>query len=484
MKFSLSVFTSSLALLFLSSTTAAAAVATSSAVLPAASIDALLKPLLSSGASIVHTTSAIPRWSNFSAPAPGTVVNVATEADVAATVNFSNCNNIPYLAQNGGNGWSTTFTLGSNGIIINLRGLNTVTFNDAKTEATIGGGVSVAEAIDAAYAAGVAVQTGNCNCVGALGAYLGGGYGHLMGLYGMGVDNLISVNLVQADGTLVTVTPESNPDLWWALRGAGPNFGIVTSAVIKSYPTAVSELTAWTGVMLFTDDKIEGLVQLVNDLPLGPDMGLFMYYINTGAPTVAALPWYYSSNETEAKAVFAPLYALEPYFDGTAMTPYNEWNAGGDVFCARGPYKPSYGAGLTTMVPETWRSVWDLYVEYSANNGTSSAVVLLEGYPLEKAQSIPASTAAFPHRSTIKFNAVVMAAYEDTALQSVAQKFGSDVRELLYSTGSTDIRPSYVNFAYGDDSLTSLYGTNVEKLKTLKAQYDPSGKFSQWFPLE
>lgn len=84
---------------------------------------------------------------------------------------------MPFASQNGGNGWAKTFNLGNDGVLINLAGLNAVTFSDNKTQATIGGGAIISETIQAANAAGVLVQTGNCNCVGALGAILGGGYG-------------------------------------------------------------------------------------------------------------------------------------------------------------------------------------------------------------------------------------------------------------------------------------------------------------------
>lgn len=123
--------------------------------------------------------------------------------------------------------------MNNNGVIINLAGLNQVTFSADKTQATIGGGVSINSTIRAADAAGALVLTGNCNCVGALGAYLGGGYGNLMGIAGMGVDQIISVRLVTADGKIQTVSA-SNTDLFWAIRGAGPNFGIVTSAIVKA----------------------------------------------------------------------------------------------------------------------------------------------------------------------------------------------------------------------------------------------------------
>lgn len=93
------------------------------------------------------------------------------------------------MAQNGGHGWATTFKLGQDGLLINLGWLNAVTFNVERTQVTVQGGALISDVIAAAYANNAQVQTGNCNCVGTLGAILGGGYGNLMGLYGFGVDN-------------------------------------------------------------------------------------------------------------------------------------------------------------------------------------------------------------------------------------------------------------------------------------------------------
>lgn len=92
-------------------------------------------------------------------------------------VKYCTKNRIPFLAQNGGVAWAKTFNLGSNGVLINLAGLNAVTFSQDKRQATIGGGAQIGEVIPAADAAGALVITGNCNCVGAVGAMLGGGYG-------------------------------------------------------------------------------------------------------------------------------------------------------------------------------------------------------------------------------------------------------------------------------------------------------------------
>lgn len=142
-----------------------------------------LRVLLSKNANIAQNRSSDFRWSNFHAPAPGVIVNVATEDDVLATVTtpslakadplltlvqikYCNANNISFLAQNGGSGWISSFERGPSGVIINMRGLNTVSFNCARTHATIGGGTLISETIEAAMLAMHSLPTGNCSCVG------------------------------------------------------------------------------------------------------------------------------------------------------------------------------------------------------------------------------------------------------------------------------------------------------------------------------
>ncbi|KAL8753938.1 MAG: hypothetical protein Q9199_004697 [Rusavskia elegans] len=130
-----------------------------------------------------------------------------------------------------------------------MRALNQVSFNSSRDQATIGGGTLISEVIEAAYGNNAQLTTGNCNCVGVLGADLGGGYGNLKGLNGFGVDAILSLYYVSPDGKLTTVTP-NDKELWWALRGAGPNFGIITSAVVKSNPVPHANNTTWLGQLI------------------------------------------------------------------------------------------------------------------------------------------------------------------------------------------------------------------------------------------
>lgn len=318
-----------------------------------------------------------------------------------------------------------------------MAALHQFTLSSNKRSATIGGGSLINQTIDAAYAAEVFVETGNCNCVGTLGAILGGGYGNLMGLYGLGVDNVESLNVVLADGKLHAVTAESNPDLFWALRGAGPNFGIVTSATVKAYPVLKASATAWTGGVIFTEDKIEVVVSYINDLILQPEMNVFMYFTSAGppanTPVVVVTPFLLRGTNITGHQMFAGLYAIGPIADATNVVPYNMFNTGSEGTCVRGARKPSYGVGFNSMIPSTWRKVWNLYTAFQSQPGAENSVVLLERYSLAKMRSVPSSSSAFPNRF-VNFNAVAVPWYTNSSLDQSAQLFGSQAREAFRAT--------------------------------------------------
>lgn len=351
-------------------------------------------------------------------------------------VRYCNAHNISFLAQGGGNGWISTWNIGPNDVVINLRGIRKILFNANKTEVSFQGGTLVSELVDAAYGNDTQVVTGNCNCIGVLGATLGGGYGRLMGLYGFGIDNLLSLNLITSNGSAIKVTPDMS-DLWWALRGAGPNFGIVTSATMKAHPVPKSQNGAWLGPLIFTEDKIEALVQAINDLNLEPRMAIFLYYAASPpvyTPTIVVIP-FFLGNETGGTAAFSSILELDPVSSQTAWTPYNLVNAGSESFCVKGGRKPSYAAGMAKLDPKTWRAIWNQYTSFLQQNpGTGNTTVLLECYSLYTADAFGDKSSSYAFRSSNKYNAVLNTVYDDRSLDGKAQAFGSSVRDLWWST--------------------------------------------------
>lgn len=466
---------------------AALAMSGSNVRVPRETIDQCLDGKLSTGASVVHSSSIAPRWSTYDAPEPGTVVLVATENDVAVTVQCANLLGVQFLAQAGGVGWADEFHINSGDVTIDLRGLNSISFSSDLTSVTVGGGTIISELVSASYANNAQVVTGNCNCVGVTGALLGAGYGHLMGKWGFMVDNVLSMNVVNACGNLETVTSASDPDLWYALRGAGPNFGIVTSLVYKAHPVPQAQSLAWTGPLIFQSSQIADLIAAIDQLTLNENMAIFLYYLTSGppsyTPTVAALPFYYGGDEATAKAAFASIYAVGPIADETAVTPYNEWNAGGDSFCLFGNQrKPSYGAATATMDVNTWVELFEEYSAFISKYGgatVGNSTILMEAYSLAYAESLGVSSSAYAWRSTNRFNHAVLMVYSSPSLDSAVNALGSQWRNQLRASSGLSGNPVYVLPRSKSVALNLLLTVASIDISTLHTAMIPCHRFME-----
>ncbi|KAL8765972.1 MAG: hypothetical protein Q9209_007119 [Squamulea sp. 1 TL-2023] len=443
---------------------------------------------LSQGSSISSNASDAPRWSLYRAPTPAFVVNVGSENDVATTVRYCNKNNITFLAQSQGNGWADTFHLGNCSLLINIDGLNKIVFNKAKTLAAIGGGTRVSDMVIAAYNADTRFSTPTCTCLGFLGAMLGGGVMRSMGLYGAGVDQISQVNVATASGEMLQVNSNLHPDLWYSLRGAAPNFGIVTSALVKAYPTPKAQNAAWQGAITFADDKLEALITAIYNLDLRPEMQVDLLFSTSGpplnSPTITAIP-FFLGNASAAKQAFAPIFDVGPVSNQAEEVPYDHWGDIANPFCIKGMRKPAYGASLARegLNPATWRAVYEEFKTFVAKYPQAAgSSVLAEYYSVQKAIAIGDATSSYPFRD-VPLHVVIIPLYENSSFDGVANNWGATVRDLLRSTDGLNANSTYINFAHGDEPLYEVYGKNLQKLQALKKRYDPRNKFNQWFPL-
>ena len=325
-------------------------------------------------------------------------------------------------------------------MLINLRGIRNIEFNADKTKVTVQGGAIVSEVIKAAYDNETLVVTGNCDCIGILGSTLGGGYSRLMGLHGLAIDNILSLDVVSADGRFQTITAKDE-DLWWAFRGAGHNFGIVTAVTLKAYPTPKARNGAWLGQLIFTPDKLEALVEAIDRLSLNGRMAIFLFFISLESPgqthAIVAFPYYFGS-ERAGKAAFSSILAIGPFVNQTAWTPYDQVNAGSAPFCVQGNRKPAYGALFTKSDPAVLRAVYHEYLQFTQNPDTQNTTVLVERYSLSKAIALGAATSSFPFRSSSRYNTAIIPWYTDPALDPQAKAFGTSVRNLLWSLSGSD----------------------------------------------
>jgi FAD/FMN-containing dehydrogenase len=177
---------------------------------------------------------------------------------------YANANNKPFHAISGAHAITAYLNKVENAVGIFMRGMDNITITKNGDTALIGGGILNGDVLDYLWAHKKQTMTTACACVGYISPILGGGHGWNQGRYGLAADQLVSARMVLANGTAVTVNADRNPDLFWAIRGAGHNFGIVTRAEIKIYDRKPS-LDQWTvDVFYFTHDKMEEVVGIAN----------------------------------------------------------------------------------------------------------------------------------------------------------------------------------------------------------------------------
>lgn len=364
-------------------------------------------------------------------------------------IRYANQHDYPFLVQNGGNGVGTNFNLTDCGLLLDISRLNHVSFNDDKTEAHIQGGVTVKDLVSAAARNNARVATATCNCLGFLGAALGGGLTRTDGLYGLSVDQLISATVVLASGEIVRTRNTTHPDLWWAIRGAAANFGVVTSAVIKAYPVPAHQNMSWEGSISFSGDKVKQVLEVLSKLKLRPNMQFDFNFLTSGAPSytpgISIVP-FFVGNDSAARAAFAPVLDLGPTNVSVSEVPYNHWNGAGDAFCTKGGRKPGHGASLAHIDVESWISIYRSYEKFIASNRTAfgSSFVLAEIYPLPNTPKHEAATSSYPFRDlpiVVGINPV----YSDAALDATAIAWAAEIRSMLWTTAGTAHNSWYVS---------------------------------------
>lgn len=313
-----------------------------------------------------------------------------------------------------------------------MAALDRLYFNKDRAIAWIGGGTQVKDMVDAAYELRVRFSNPTCTCLGFLGAMLGGGITRSQGLYGQVVDQILRLAVVTASGETLQVDATHNPDLWYAMRGAAPNFGIVTSAHVRAHPIPKAQNIAWEGAITFADDKLEPLIQAIHDLDLRPQIEIDSLLAITTNP-------FFLGNTSKARKAFAVL-TVGPISDETAEVPYDHWGDFANSFCQKGMRKPAYSASLARqgLNPATWRAVYKEFKKFVARYPEAAgSSVLAEYYPIQRAVAIgdTGSSYLFPD---VPIHVVTIPVYENSSFDVTANAFGARVRDLLRSTDGLD----------------------------------------------
>ncbi|KAL4935589.1 hypothetical protein BDV06DRAFT_228690 [Aspergillus oleicola] len=446
-------------------------------------------------------TNATKRWDTYAMPQVQVVVEPGEESDVSKIVKYCNENSIEFLVYNRGHGNPTSLA-SFNGIQISIHNLNKMTIQPDGKTVWLEGGVYDGPVVRYLWEQGYVTTTGAADCVGVAGAGLGGGHGRLQGIHGMVSDNFLQFNVVLADGSVVRVNSTSHPDLYWALRGAGHNFGIVTSMEMNLFErgpdTWFYKNYVWSG------DKLDVVFNALNDLHgngttptiMAVNYGSFVVVsaLNATAPVIS---WQFAvrGSEDEASPYLAPFDAIESLSVESGDLPYPDiahaQSVGeNDTVCTASLDRLLSTAGLQVYNLTAEHKIYDSFVSRLASTPdlVSSTIIIHEGYATKAVQEIDSADSAYPFRADnilTQFQGNLPEG-SDEEDEATMLEWAWEILD-LWNSGQPDRLPSaYVNYANGLESVEDWYGHEpwrIEKLRAVKAQYDPDNKFRFYNPV-
>lgn len=408
---------------------------------------------------------------------PALIVRCADEEDVVEAVNFGRENGILTAIRSGGH---NAAGLGScnDGMVIDLSDFNKIIVDPAAGTVRVNSGATWREVDQATHAYRLAVPGGIVATTGVGGLTLGGGIGHLTRKYGLTIDNLIEADIVLASGRTATANEKENPDLFWALRGGGGNFGVVTSFVFKAHPVH----TDYAGPMLWDIERAEEIMKWYSEfITHAPEdiNGFFVYLsVPPGDPfpkhlhkkTMCGIVWCYTGSMENASEVFTPIRKLKPSLDLVGSLPHP---------VLQGMFDPLLPSGLqwywkADFMKELSDDAIKLNVQYGSQLPTPLSTMHL--YPINgAAHRTGAQDTAWNYRDA-NWAQVIVGIDPDPAKKEEIVSWAREYWQQLhpYSAGG-----AYVNFMMdeGQDRVKASYGDNYSRLAKIKKKYDPTNFF-------
>ena len=403
---------------------------------------------------------------------PALIVQPTGPADIRTAVNFARDNGGLLLAVKcGGHSHSGQSTC-DGGLQIDLSRFRDVRIDPAARRAWVTGGTLLGQVDHEAMALGLVTTMGTVSHTGAGGLVTGGGFGRLGRRFGLSVDNLLSVDVVTADGELRHASPDENAELFWGVRGGGGNFGIVTSFEFALHPM---QRRVVGGTMAFPFARARDILELYGEIGRkGPDeldFGFALVRPPQGAPPVAAVTICFSGKESDAERALAPVRKLgTPLADGVRAIDYVALQRSGDINDPRamGDYLKSgfineMSGGLMTAIIEG-----------------------LEGHPARQTQVFAQLSGGAIARVSPDATAFSQRDVLGNLLSSVAWKFGEDFTEHVKWIKQywSKIEPFTAGFYVNDVAIDATakavqgnYRKNHDRLVAVKNKYDPKNLF-------
>jgi FAD/FMN-containing dehydrogenase len=409
---------------------------------------------------------------------PRLIAKCVDVADVIAAVKFGRTSGLRVSIRGGGHNVGG-LGIADDALTIDLSGIRYVHVDPTANTVRVGGGCTWGDVDHATHAFGLAVPTGIISTTGVGGLTLGGGLGHLTRKFGLTIDNLLGADVVLADGRFVTANAHENSDLFWALRGGGGNFGVVTSFLFKAHPVS----TVSAGPMFWELDDAADVLKFYREfITKAPDIvnGWFAFLTVPPAPMfpealhgkkVAAILWCCPVPLDEANKLLEPVRQFrKPILDGVHVAPLPALNS---------IFDPLFPPGLhmywkADFFKELSDAAIAEHVQWGSRMPTALSTMHL--YPVNgAAHNVGNNDTAWSYRDAV-WSEVIVGVDPDPANKDKITNWARGYYDAVhpYSAGG-----AYVNFMMeeGDDRVRASYRDNYGRLAKVKAKYDPDNFF-------
>jgi FAD/FMN-containing dehydrogenase len=404
---------------------------------------------------------------------PALIARCRGLADIADAVNLARRLNLEVAVRGGGHNVAGRATL-DGGLMIDLSPMRGIHVDPKVRTARAQGGVTWAEFNRETQLYGLATTGGVVSSTGIAGLTLGGGLGWLMGKYGLAADNLLAADLVTADGQILRASPDEHADLFWAVRGAGANFGVVASLDYRLHQVGP---TITGGLVAHPFARAREVLRFYRDVTASlPDeltvfAGLIHAFDGSGTKLVAIVLCHCGLLDV-GEAAARPIKAFgAPLLDGIGPMPYCQLNAMLDAAYPKGAlnyWKSNFLAQLSDEAIDTM-------IECFARCPSPMGQVLLE-HLHGAATRVGVSETAFPHRAE-GYDLLVLSEWQDPADTDQCIAWARDTYAAMRPFMASGRYVNYLDHDEAGDPVAAAYGPNYRRLQELKTTYDPHNVF-------
>jgi len=418
-------------------------------------------------------------WNAMIDRRPAMIARCAGTADVVASVNFARENGLTLAVKGGGHNIAGS-ALCEDGMVIDLSPMRDVHVDPRSRLAWVGGGALLSDIDHETQSCGLAVPLGINSTTGAAGLTLGGGFGWLSRMHGLAVDNLVGAEVVTADGRRHWASEEDEPDLFWAIRGGGGNFGVVTLFQFALHPVGPA-VTA--GLVVFPAAQAQQVMRHYRDFVDALPDEMSVWAVLRQAPPLPFLAADLHGTPIVALALFSPQApdAVAPMLEQirgfgqvlgehVGAVPYEAWQKAFDPLLAPGARNYWKSHNFTRLSDEAI----DVVLRYAGAVPTPHCEIFL-GLIGGKANTLPPDATAYPHRD-VQFAMNVHGRWIDPADDD---KVVSWAREFFAAAAPHAAGSVYINFLTQDEGtrIREAYGPNYGRLQAIKQRYDPDNLF-------